>query len=149
MQTSNPDALKYTVIACVLMLTVTFAGLALYDVERNRQPKTQSTQVDPPKAKPASTATGDYDNGFTERFRRVSEIFVKQGASVDPWDPNARWTMRVYFPSNMAMDMSDSQAKEVAAMAQSRLGDNAIVYVKSESGRTLAKAAPWGVSGSE
>ncbi|MBS1702920.1 MAG: hypothetical protein JST12_14745 [Armatimonadetes bacterium] len=85
------------------------------------------------------------DSGFSERWAAVCKVFEDQGLYVEPWDSNAPWTMRVHIPSTIAIDMTPTQARELAGMARSRIGNEAIVYIKSEGGQTLAKAAPWGI----
>jgi hypothetical protein len=77
-----------------------------------------------------------------ERFEAVRKIFEQQGARVER-DPSARNTVRIYLPVRTAITMTESQAKQIAGMARSRLGDKAIVYVKNEAGDTLGKATPW------
>jgi hypothetical protein len=71
--------------------------------------------------------------------------FESQGAFVEPWDSTARYTMRVHIPSRVAIELTPIAARELAAMARDRLDENAIVYIKSEGGQLLAKAAPWGI----
>ncbi len=85
------------------------------------------------------------DEAFASRWRDISKIFEDQGSYVEPWDADAPYTMRVHLPSRVAMDLSSFQAREMAGMARSRLDKRAIVYIKSEGGQTLAKAAPWGI----
>ena len=77
-----------------------------------------------------------------ERFRKVREAFEKVGARVER-DPTAPDTVRVYLPWSAASDMSERGAKEMARDARDRLGTDAIVYIKTPSGQTIGKAAPW------
>lgn len=84
---------------------------------------------------------------YRQRFETVSEAFRRQGAQVDAFDPSFPYTMRIYLPSRVAIDMTDGQARELAGLTRTRLHDRAIVYLKSEGGQTLAKASPWGIEG--
>ena len=97
----------------------------------------------PSQSKPVETKPA-VDSNFAQRFNDVAKIFTDKGARVDAWDPSAPYTMRVYLPSSVAVDMTQVQARELAGMARTRLHDDAIVYIKSEGGQTIAKATPWG-----
>ena len=90
---------------------------------------------------PSSRITPEYQ----ERFAAVSKVFTDVGCRVAPMDRDFPYTMRAYVPSSIAMQLTDRQAREMAGMAQSRLHEKAIVYVMSEGGQQLAKAAPWGI----
>ena len=76
------------------------------------------------------------------RFDAVQAVLAEQGLRAER-DPNARNTVRIYVPFKLAADMTEQQAKTLASMTRSRLGDNAIVYVKDEGGRTIARVTSW------
>lgn len=86
----------------------------------------------------------DVDDEYKARFDKMSATFRQQGARVDPMDPDYPYTMRVYLPASVSMDMTERQANEMAGMARERLHDKAIVYINTESGQTIGKATPWG-----
>ncbi|MCX6591765.1 MAG: hypothetical protein NTZ56_09595 [Acidobacteria bacterium] len=73
------------------------------------------------------------------RFAAVSEAFTKMNARVER-DPERPDTVRIYLPAAVAMELTESQAKTMASMAQSRLGATAVVYIKGPGGNTLARA---------
>ena len=82
------------------------------------------------------------------RWQSVARALESSGAphlAVEPYNPNVPGTMRIIISGEMGRAMSAYEARELAANARSRLGDNAIVYVKDGTGKTLGKAAPWGV----
>lgn len=112
-------------------------------VKPNVAPTTPSTSPSTTN----ETARADDMSEYRQRFETVAEAFRQQGARVDALDPSFPYTMRIYLPSRVAMDMTDGQARELAGLTRTRLHENAIVYLKSEGGQTLAKASPWGVEG--
>jgi len=113
-------------------------------IQNPPMPETPTVAVAPPQRVEPSTPKPSTDTGYAQRFNDVARIFIDKGASVDPLDPSAPYTMRVYLPSSLAMNMTQVQARELAGMARTRLHDKAIVYIKTEGGQTIAKATPWG-----
>lgn len=82
------------------------------------------------------------------RWDTVAETFEKGGApytSVEPYDPKYPNTMRVIISGSVARDMTDYDARKLAKTAWERMGENAIIYIKDDTGKTLAKATSWGV----
>lgn len=76
-----------------------------------------------------------------QTFKAVKEIFEKQGAKVerDMSTPKGR-TVRIYLPPKTAISITKEQAETLASYTKSKLGDNAIVYIKGPGGNTLGKA---------
>jgi hypothetical protein len=99
----------------------------------------------PVRVDSASTSAPADDGHITEdRFEAVAEVFRREGVRVER-DPRARDTVRIYFPASIALNMTKQQAKVIASTTRGRLGDRAIVYVKTDAGDTIAKASPWGL----
>ena len=97
-----------------------------------------------PGSSSPSTTSG---NVSRERWDTIAATLKEQGApymSVEPYDSTAPNTMRIILSGRIARDMSAYDARRLAATTRSRLGDSAIVYVKDDTGKRLAKAAPWG-----
>ena len=72
----------------------------------------------------------------------MKAAFENAGARVerDFSTPGGR-AVRIYLPLRVAMDMTEAQAKTLAAATRSKLGDNAVVYIKGPGGNTLGKAS--------
>jgi hypothetical protein len=77
-------------------------------------------------------------------YNAVRVAIEKTGARIER-DQKARNTFRVYLQASVVRDLSREHAQQMASMIYSRLGDAAIVYIKDEDGRTLAKAWQLGV----
>ncbi len=149
---SSPYILP-TVIGSVLLVLIIAINLSLgrrEDSSKADIPSTNvatnitvepSNQVDntPNAQTEPNRQSSQADEEFARRWSAVQRIFTDQGVSVEPWDRSAPWTMRAYIPSRIAMDVTQTQARELAGMARSRLGENAIVYIKSEGGKHLQK----------
>jgi hypothetical protein len=74
-----------------------------------------------------------------EAFASVKSAFEKAGARVElDSEGNA---VRVYLPMSVAMELSETQAKTMAAAARAKLGDRAVVYIKGPGGNTLGKSS--------
>ncbi|MBS1723478.1 MAG: hypothetical protein JSS66_11050 [Armatimonadetes bacterium] len=152
------------IVAAVVALPIFFCCSGLFFAmfnPSNRGARDTSPKVETPRSpapaniqsSPATSGTPNQGSGSTtlsdyrQRFETVADAFRQQGASVDAFDPQFPYTMRIYLPSRVAMDMTDNQARELAGLTRTKLDDKAIVYLKSEGGQTLAKAAPWGIEG--
>lgn len=122
---------KVALYGC-LGLFVLMGGCFVWLTNAPREPvSVDSTRVD----------SGDITD---ERFRVVAEVFATQGVRSER-DPSARNTVRFRFPASALLGMTKMQAQVVASEARGRLGGNAIVYIQTESGDTIAKASPWGL----
>jgi hypothetical protein len=77
-----------------------------------------------------------------ERFAAVREVLEKMPGVTVEADPQAPNTMRIHIDR---LDVTKDGAEQIASMAQSRLGDKAIVYVYDASTRRLARADAYGV----
>lgn len=74
-----------------------------------------------------------------EAFAAVKSAFEKGGARVE-LDSEAN-AVRVYVPMSVAMELSETQAKTMAAAARAKLGERAVVYIKGPGGNTLGKSS--------
>lgn len=92
----------------------------------------------------SQSASGSVPREQWESVAKVTQS-VSPNAIVEPYDPSAPNTMRIIVSGSIARDMGSYDARKLATMARSRMGEQAIVYVKDDTGKTLAKAAPWGV----
>lgn len=100
--------------------------------------------ADTARAPATSSAAASYEVGTTpERWNQVAAIVAASGGGirVEPFDASAPRTMRIIVPGRL--DAYD--ARKLAVTARERLGDDAIVYVKDDTGKNVAKASPWGV----
>lgn len=77
----------------------------------------------------------------------VAAVLNSESVTVEAFDPQAPGTMRIVVSGHVARTITDYDARKLVVEARNRLGDKAIVYLKDDAGKTLAKAAPWGVSG--
>lgn len=69
-------------------------------------------------------------------YQRVHAALAEQGMRIDRQQGYPHF-YSITVPSHIAVNMTQNQAEEVAAMAQSRIGEKARVRVYSESGRRL------------
>jgi hypothetical protein len=91
---------------------------------------------------PGATTTATANRVSPERFAAVqSALEATPGVRVER-DPQAPRTMRIHLSR---LDVPAHEARQLARMAQSRLGDDAIVYVYDASGMRLARATVYGV----
>lgn len=97
-------------------------------------PFTESTPPPDPYAEEARRAA------YQERLNAVGNMLVAQGCTV--YYNNG--TLYVTLPASVALEATPTQAKEIALIAQQRLGDEFAVKVKSPAGQTLATADMWG-----
>ncbi len=148
----NPNAANRAIFgagaAVLAVAALIFGSIALARSESQPQPKPEMpapVAIDAPSARPAPPAITEPRPSASDRWEQVASVFEKSGLSVEARDPVAPYTMRVHVPSTLAMDMTAFQARELAASARDRIDAKAIVYIKSEGGQTLAKAAPWGI----
>ena len=106
--------------------------------ERRPETVTPKKETQAPTVPERSTA-GDIS---PEAFAGVKAAFESAGARVerDFTTPGGR-TVRIYLPLRVAMDMTEAQAKTLAAATRGKLGENAVVYIKGPGGNTLGKAS--------
>lgn len=97
-----------------------------------------------PTTPPAPTATFRGGGIAADRLKAVTEVFAQQGIQVEQ-DPSEKTTVRVHLPTSIATEITPAEAKEMATIARDRLSIDAVVYIMSPSGQTLAKATPSGV----
>lgn len=78
---------------------------------------------------------------FIPKWKEVAAIVTKSGGTVEPYEPSAPYTMRITMPGQPTA----YEARKTAKMIRERLHEKAIVYVNDDTGKRLAKAAPWGI----
>lgn len=104
----------------------------------------RAVSVTPKRESEALTVPDQPNDGniSPEAFDGVKATFEKAGARVerDFTTPGGR-TVRIYLPLGVAMDMTEAQAKTLAATTRLKLGDSAVVYIKGPGGNTLGKAS--------
>ena len=69
----------------------------------------------------------------------VREALTESGTLVEVSGPTS---VTLTLPRDAAMKTTKREAREIALMAHSRLGDGVIVRVKTPAGQTLATAGP-------
>jgi hypothetical protein len=79
---------------------------------------------------------------FKPKWKEVSAIVVKSGGTVDPFDPERPYTMRIIMPG----ETSTHQARKTAKMIRERLHEKAVVYVYDDTRKRLARADAYGTS---
>lgn len=88
---------------------------------------------------PASTTQ---TSSNIQNFEQVAAVLEAQPGVRVERDPAASRTMRIHIDR---LDVTRDQAQQLATMARSRLGGDAIVRVYDRSGRLLARATSAGV----
>jgi hypothetical protein len=78
---------------------------------------------------------------FQPTWKKVAAIVTKNGGSVEAYEPDAPYTMRITMPGQPTA----YEARKTAKMVRESLHEKAIVYVSDDTGKRLAKAAPWGI----
>lgn len=78
-----------------------------------------------------------------ERWDAVANVIRENGATVDPYNMSRPREMSIRLPAGY--DTDEAQARRLAEMAHSRLGDRALVFVRNAAGRSIARASSLGV----
>ena len=136
MEAARPEQESSRKASPVLLIGLVIAVLAAF--------MTLGLKVDqPPSSNGERKPEGQLDIRAI-RFEQVQRIFGGQGARAER-DPKATSTVRIFLPLSVAMAMNKLQAQNIASETRSNLWSEAIVYIKTPFGETLAKATPWGV----